>query len=71
MCPLGLTGVGVVKILEAEEDQLAGVLGEPDAVGVLVFIKGLNVYYLNRRKRQRDGSPKWLVNTDALKERIE
>ena len=32
---LGQTGVGVVTILEGEEDQLAGVLGEPDAVGVL------------------------------------
>ena len=31
----GQTGVGVVTILEGEEDQLAGVLGEPDAVGVL------------------------------------
>ena len=36
LCLLGLTGVGVVTILEGEEDQLAGVLGEPDAVGVLV-----------------------------------
>ena len=33
---LGLTGVCVVTILEGDEDQLAGVLGEPDAVGVLV-----------------------------------
>ena len=32
---LGQTGVGEVTILEGEEDQLAGVLGEPDAVGVL------------------------------------
>ena len=33
---MGLTGVCVVTILEGDEDQLAGVLGEPDAVGVLV-----------------------------------
>ena len=31
-----MTGVGVVTLLVGEEDQLAGVLGEPDAVGVLV-----------------------------------
>ena len=36
LCLLGLTGVGVDPIQEGEEDQLAGVLGEPDAVGVLV-----------------------------------
>ena len=33
---LGLAGVCVVTVLDGEDDQLAGVLVDPDAVGVLV-----------------------------------
>jgi hypothetical protein len=36
LCLLGLAGVGVVTVLDGEDDQLAGVLGELYAVGVLV-----------------------------------
>ena len=36
LCILGLAVVGVVTVLDGEDDQLAGVLGGPDAVGVLV-----------------------------------
>ena len=36
LCLLGMTGSAVVTELDGEGDQPAGVLGKPDAVGVLV-----------------------------------
>jgi hypothetical protein len=36
LCLLGMTGSAVVTELDGEGDQLAGVFGKPDAVGVLV-----------------------------------